>query len=210
MAGKGADFTGDGSRPNNYGRDPILNSAQNAQLRQASARFTDPSYQTALQNRFEGDAGGYSGRNDLLQQAQMAQLMGVQGRQQQGAQQARGIQAKQQQEATAQRDRQVRMRKYQQSQQQAADMKAGVANRIGGASSEQLNASPQFQMALANALRNNPSLAPAPEPAAPAAPAAAPAPAPAPAAGSNPVESAVLNQFGGNRLLAYQMMNGRF
>jgi len=164
MAGKG---TAGGQ--NNYGRDPILTGAQNAQLSQGTEGFTSPAFQTALRNRFEGDAGGYSGRNDLLQQAQMAQLMGVQGRQQKGAQQARGIQAKQQQQATAQRNKQIQQRK---TQQRDAAMQAGVKKRIGSMSSEQLSSNPQFMQALALRLQQNPSLVPTPEPEAPAASAA--------------------------------------
>ena len=95
--------------------------------------------------------------------------MGVQGRQQKGAQQARGIQAKQQQQATAQRNKQIQQRK---TQQRDAAMQAGVKKRIGSMSSEQLSSSPQFMQALALRLQQNPSLVPTPEPEAPAAPAA--------------------------------------
>ena len=155
-----------------YGRDPFLTGQQSGQFAQATDGFSSPSFMTALNNRFEGDAGGYSGRNDLLQKVQMGQLMGVQGRQQQGAQQARGIQAKQQQQATAQRNKQIQQRKTQQQAQEKKlraessrrKLESEAAKRIRSQSPNQLAKNPQFMQALALRLRKNPSLVPTPEP----------------------------------------------
>ena len=134
MAGKG----GEGGQKN-YGRDPILTAKQTEGLGKATDNFTSPGFLTALRNRFEGDAGGYSGRNDLLQQVQMGQLMGMQGRQQQGAQQARAIQAQQQKRATEQRNKQIKERQWSQ----------GIAKSINSQSPDQLAQNPQFMQALA-------------------------------------------------------------
>ena len=126
---------GDGTRPKSYGHDPILSAQQGDQFAALTGNYSDPAYLTALRNRFNGDAGGYSGRNDLLQQANMAQLVGNQNAYQDQAQKASAIRDSQEARQTQQRNKGIWER--------------AVANKIGGASADELNRSKQFQQALA-------------------------------------------------------------
>ena len=157
---------GDGTRPKSYGHDPILSAQQGDQFTALTGNYSDPAYLTALRNRFNGDAGGYSGRNDLLQQANMAQLVGNQNAYQDQAQKASAIRDSQEARQTQQRNTGIWER--------------AVANKIGGASADELNRSKQFQQALALRLKQDPTaggaMPPPPPPAAPPEPVAPTAP----------------------------------
>ena len=166
---------GDGTRPKSYGHDPILSAQQGGQFAALTGNYSDPAFLTALRNRFNGDAGGYSGRNDLLQQANMAQLVGNQNAYQEQAQKASAIRDSQEARQTQQRNKGISER--------------AVANKIGGASADELNRSKQFQQALALRLKQDPTASGAIPP--PPPPAAAP---PEPVAPTAPTQDQILQE----------------